>query len=81
MPDQVRHDEFMPDQVRHDAKLGGNRHPGLDPGSTFFVAALEGKGGCRIKSGMTNLCRIKSGMTNLCRIKSGMAKPAASIQA
>ena len=31
-----------------------NRHPGLDPGSTFFLKAHERAGGCRIKSGMTD---------------------------
>ncbi|HLL31043.1 MAG TPA: hypothetical protein VK403_08610 [Allosphingosinicella sp.] len=31
-----------------------NRHPGLDPGSTFFSIPVEEEGGCRIKSGMTN---------------------------
>jgi hypothetical protein len=31
-----------------------NRHPGPDPGSIFFnPLAKQGKGGCRIKSGMT----------------------------
>ena len=30
-----------------------NRHPGLDPGSTFFSIPVEEQGGCRIKSGMT----------------------------
>jgi hypothetical protein len=29
------------------------RHAGLDPASTFFLAALEGEGGPRIKSGVT----------------------------
>jgi len=31
-----------------------NRHPGLDPGSTFFSTPVEEEGGCRIKSGVTN---------------------------
>ncbi|HLL31543.1 MAG TPA: hypothetical protein VK403_11150, partial [Allosphingosinicella sp.] len=31
-----------------------NRHPGLDPGSTFFSIPVEEKDGCRIKPGMTN---------------------------
>ena len=30
------------------------RHPGLDPGSTFFVHGREEEDGCRIKSGMTD---------------------------
>jgi hypothetical protein len=31
-----------------------NRHPGLDPGSTFFKRlTAKKKDGCRIKSGMT----------------------------
>src|SRR4051794_4791018 len=29
------------------------RHPGLDPGSTFFSVGSENEGGCRIRSGMT----------------------------
>jgi hypothetical protein len=32
-----------------------DRHPGLDPGSIFFLQSLvlKEKDGCRIKSGMT----------------------------
>jgi hypothetical protein len=33
-----------------------SRHPGLDPGSTFFQGfEMKEEDGCRIKSGMTNL--------------------------
>jgi hypothetical protein len=41
---------------RHAQNL--NRHPGLDPGSTFFLAVAAKEGGCRIKSGMTKGARI-----------------------
>jgi hypothetical protein len=37
-----------------EAGIKSIRHPGLDPGSTFFPAPSRPKeGGCRIKSGMT----------------------------
>jgi hypothetical protein len=35
---------------RDEASIYLHRHPGLDPGPAF----LEGKGGCRVKPGMTD---------------------------
>jgi hypothetical protein len=36
-------------------RLTRERHPGLDPGSTFLLPMEGEEGGCRIKSGMTIL--------------------------
>jgi hypothetical protein len=46
MPDQVRHDEvgaICAADARERQVFRPSRHPGLDPGSIFFIA-LESKG-------------------------------------
>jgi hypothetical protein len=47
MPDQVRHDEagrFRANRTTLQRRtLILHRHPGLDPGSTFFLAVAAGK--------------------------------------
>jgi hypothetical protein len=47
------------------ALLSWNRHPGLDPGSTFFTSLpRKEKGGCRIESGMTRwTASVRTGQT------------------